>query len=146
MQGMLRPLLDVERQRDGGHERPDTGPERREEEIAKRGQPKGLELGGEAAHWPSSDANSRRRELRDARKDVSQGDGEELVLLRRADADADRLRGAEAVERSHDDAFALQPLEERAPAADVDEEEVAERRLHGIEPVLAEDLGQPRAA
>ena len=109
---VLRPLLNVERQRDGGHERADARAERGEEKPAERRQPERLELGGEGAQ-PSLDANTLRRNLRDARKDVSKRDSEELVLLRRADADADRLRRAEAVERPDDDAFALQSLEER---------------------------------
>ena len=63
--------------------------------------------------------------LRDARKDVSQPDREELVLLRRADCDTDRLGRSEAVERADDDAFPLQPLEQLPPSADVGEEEIA---------------------
>ena len=60
--------------------------------------------------------------------------------------DADRLRRAEAVERADDDAFPLQPLEQLPPSADVGEEEVAACRPHGIQPVAAQDLGQPVAA
>ena len=60
--------------------------------------------------------------------------------------DADRLGRAEAVERADDDAFPLQPLEQLAPAADVGEEEVAARRPDRLEPVAAQDLGQPVAA
>src|SRR5215471_8312325 len=67
--------------------------------------------------------------LRDARKDVSQPDGEELVLLRSSDGDADRLGRAEAVQRTDDDALPLQPLEQLSPSSDVGEEEVAARRL-----------------
>ena len=77
---------------------------------------------------------------------MSQSDREDFVLLGRAHADADRLRRAEAVERPDDDAFALQLLEERPSPADVDEEEVAERRPYGLEAVLAEDVGEPCAA
>src|SRR5262249_48182408 len=45
--------------------------------------------------------------LRDAREDVSQPDGEELVLLRGAHGHADRLRRSEAVERADDHARSL---------------------------------------
>src|SRR5262245_2082942 len=81
--------------------------------------------------------------LRDARKDVSQPDGEELVLLLGAHGHADRLRRSEAVERADDHALSLQPLEQLAPSADVGEEEVAAGGSGRFQPVAAQNLGQP---
>ena len=68
------------------------------------------------------------------------------VLVRRPDGDANRLRSAEGVQRPDDDALAQELLEQRPPAADVDEEEVAERRAGRLEPVLAQGGLELRAS
>src|SRR4029079_18407802 len=101
---------------DGRQERPRARGERREEEAPEPRQPERRELGGREAH-ESPESTTDAGWLRDARKDVSQPDSEELVLLGRAHGDADRLGCAEAVERADDDALALQPLEKLAARA-----------------------------
>ena len=68
-----------------------------------------------------------RGELRDARKDVSKRDGEEVVLLRRPDGDANRLRRAEAVELGATITPSRCSRSKSArPPTDIDEEKVAE--------------------
>ena len=63
---VLRPLLDVERQRDGSHERADARAERGEEEIAERRQPERLELRRKLLTDGSKRLTALRRDLRDA--------------------------------------------------------------------------------
>src|SRR4029077_12187965 len=64
---------------------------------------------------------------------------EELVLLGRANGDADGPRGAEASRRADDHTFAEELLEERARVlADFGEEEVRDRRRR-LETVLTHD-------
>ena len=77
---------------------------------------------------------------------MSQSDSEELVFLRRAHGDADRLGRSEAVQRADDDPLPLQTVEQLPAAANVREEEVAPGWPDRLQPVAAEDLGQPVAA
>src|SRR5207342_2737211 len=65
---------------------------------------------------------------------------EEPVFLRRPGGDADGGRRAEAVQRADDHALPEQRLEQRAGVvADVDVEEVRDRRPGGLETMVAED-------
>jgi len=65
--------------------------------------------------------------------------GEDRVLCRGAHRDADRPGGAEAAARPDDHALPKELLEDLPPINHLGEEEVAERRPHRIEAVLAED-------
>ena len=77
------------------------------------------------------------------REHASERARELVELVRGADRHTDGGRRSEPGERPHDHAFAEQALEQlRRVAPDVDVDEVADRR-HRIEPVLAEDLGEP---
>src|SRR5204863_8507033 len=71
----------------------------------------------------------------------------ELDLVRRSDRDTNRLGRPESLQRADDHTLAEQALEHGRAVADLDEEEVADRRAGRLEPVRAQhrrELVAPR--
>ena len=87
----VRAVLDVDRERDRCEQRPEARRERREEEQTEAGDAERRQLPGGAAGQSRLRVTGSSRYDDTPRKDVSERVGEDLVLLRRADRDADRL-------------------------------------------------------
>ena len=114
----VRAVVDVDLERDHRQPVAEPGAEGREEEQAEAAVP---EQRQPRAKRPT-DTDRTRRDAQDTSRnrsaqDASERGGEEVDLVGRPDRDADRRRGAEAVQRPDDHALAQQPLVEAAASS-----------------------------